>query len=73
LGIPVDLREKVFERFYQVSQGDGRAFQGLGVGLTIVHAVFSSLGGEVKILDSKQGCCVMATLPDLRSGDVAYG
>ncbi len=72
-GIPVDLREKVFERFYQISQGDGREFQGLGVGLTIARAVFSSLGGEVKILESGQGCCVLASLPDLRSDDVAYG
>jgi signal transduction histidine kinase len=72
-GIPVDLREKVFERFYQASQGDGREFQGLGVGLTIARAVFSGLGGEVKILDSESGCCVLATLPDLREGDTAYG
>jgi len=73
LGIPVDLREKVFERFYQVSQGDVREFQGLGVGLTVARAVFSGLGGEVKILDSTQGCCVLATLPDLRSEDLSYG
>jgi signal transduction histidine kinase len=73
IGIPTDLREKVFERFYQASQGDGREFQGLGVGLTIARAVFSSLGGEVQILDSIQGCTVLATLPDLRLEDVAYG
>jgi signal transduction histidine kinase len=72
-GIPVDLREKVFDRFYQVSQGDGREFQGLGVGLTIARAVFSGLGGEVKILESAQGCHVLATLSDLRPEDVAYG
>jgi signal transduction histidine kinase len=72
-GIPVDLREKVFERFYQISQGDGREFQGLGVGLTIARAVFSGLGGEVKILGSESGCYVLATLPDLRSEDIAYG
>jgi signal transduction histidine kinase len=71
-GIPVDLREKVFERFYQVSQGDGREFQGLGVGLTIARAVFSSLGGEVKILDSESGCYVFAALPDLRLEDTTY-
>jgi signal transduction histidine kinase len=71
-GVPVDLREKVFERFYQVSQGDGREFQGLGVGLTIARAVFIGLGGEVKILDSESGCYVLATLPDLRSEDAAY-
>ena len=71
-GIPVTLREKVFERFYQVSQGDGREFQGLGVGLTIARAVFSGLGGEVKILDSESGCYVLAALPDLRSEDSTY-
>jgi len=73
IGIPAELREKVFERFYQVSQGDGREFQGLGVGLTIARAVFSGLGGEVKILDSEAGCCVTAVLPDLRAEDVAFG
>ena len=73
VGIPGDLREKVFERFYQVSQGDGREYQGLGVGLTIARAVFIGLGGEVKILDSTHGCQVVATLPDLRPDDVAYG
>jgi signal transduction histidine kinase len=72
-GIPADLREKVFERFYQVSQGDNRQFQGLGVGLTIARAVFSSLGGGVKILDSVSGCCVQATLSDLQLEDFTYG
>jgi signal transduction histidine kinase len=72
-GIPSNLREKVFERFYQVSQGDVREFQGLGVGLTIARAVFSGLGGEVKILNSEPGCCVLATLPDLRPEDTTYG
>ncbi|MEP6895319.1 MAG: hybrid sensor histidine kinase/response regulator [Chloroflexota bacterium] len=72
-GIPVDLREKVFERFYQTSQGDGRQHEGLGVGLTIARAVFSNLGGEVKIVDSEKGCYVQAQLPDLRPEDIAYG
>jgi signal transduction histidine kinase len=73
VGIPADMREKVFERFYQTSQGDNREFQGLGVGLTIARAVFSHLGGEVKILDSESGCHVLATLPNLRAEDAAYG
>jgi len=72
-GIPADLREKVFERFYQISQGDDREFQGLGVGLTIARSVFSGLGGTVKILDSQLGCHVLATLPDLRPEDISYG
>ena len=72
-GIPVELREKVFERFYQISQGDGREYQGLGVGLTIARAVFSGLGGEVKILESTQGCHMLATLPDLQPEEADHG
>ena len=72
-GIPVELREKVFERFYQISQGDMREHQGLGVGLTIARAVLSKLGGEVKIIDSETGCCVQAALPDLHPEDISYG
>lgn len=72
-GIPVHLREKVFERFYQISQGDRREFEGMGVGLTIVHAVFQSLKGEVRILESSKGCHVQAILPDLLPGDTFYG
>ena len=72
-GIPMALREKVFERYYQVSQGATREHQGLGLGLTIARAVFRSMGGDVKILDSAQGCCVQAILPDLSAEDIAYG
>lgn len=62
-GIPFELREKVFERFYQISQGDTRSHQGLGVGLTIARAIFEANGGYVKIIDSSHGCCVQALLP----------
>jgi signal transduction histidine kinase len=63
LGIPPDLREKVFERFYQVSNGETRKYEGLGVGLTIARAVFENNGGYVKIAESEHGCCVQALLP----------
>lgn len=72
-GIPLALREKVFDRYYQISQGATREHQGLGLGLTIARAVFRSLGGDVTILDSAQGCCIQATLPDLSEDDIAYG
>lgn len=72
-GIPAALREKVFERYYQISQGPTREYQGLGLGLTIARAVFRSLGGDVKILDSAQGCCVQAVLPDLEIKDAPHG
>ena len=62
-GIPAALREKVFERFYQISNGETRKHEGLGVGLTIAREVFESNGGYVKILESKSGCHVQALLP----------
>jgi two-component system sensor histidine kinase/response regulator len=71
-GIPADLREKVFERFYQISQGDSREYGGLGVGLTIARAVFRNLGGTVEILDSPKGCRVRAYLPERSQGSIVY-
>ncbi|MBI5963076.1 MAG: response regulator [Chloroflexi bacterium] len=72
-GIPLELREKVFEKFYQISQGDTRQHDGLGVGLTIARAAFRHHGGDVKIVDTPRGCMVLAELPDLRPEDIVYG
>ena len=62
-GIPSQLREKVFDRYYQISQGDCRQYDGLGVGLTIVRSVIEAIGGTVSILDSSIGCRVQVLLP----------
>jgi len=72
-GIPLALREKVFERFYQISQGDTRQHEGLGVGLTIAREVFKSVGGDVQILDGVRGCLVRAILPDPQPDEHVYG
>jgi len=72
-GIRPELREKVFERFYQMSQGDNREYEGLGLGLTIARAVFRSLNGDIQILDSSKGCHVHAFIPDHQPDDIVYG
>jgi two-component system sensor histidine kinase/response regulator len=72
-GISPEFKEKVFERYYQVSQGDSREYEGLGVGLFIARAVFSSLGGSVAVLDDSNGCRVQAILPNVRPEDILYG
>ena len=65
-GIPADLHEKVFDRFYQVSQGITSQYGGLGVGLTIARMIARAHGGDVIILPSARGCKVQLTLPPAR-------
>jgi signal transduction histidine kinase len=72
-GIPVELREKVFERFYQISRGDSRESDGLGVGLPIARAVFATFGGSVEIMDVGTGCTIKAVVPKGSSGEIVYG
>lgn len=70
--IPAELREKVFERYYQGSQGDSREHDGLGVGLFIARSIFQSLGGTVTVLDEQNVCRVQAVLPNIRPDDICY-
>ncbi|MBE84318.1 MAG: hypothetical protein CME21_22655 [Gemmatimonadetes bacterium] len=53
-GIPLELREQVFHRFYQASDGTGRP-EGLGLGLAITAGVVAAHGGRVTISDSALG------------------
>jgi len=62
-GIPIHLLEKVFERFYQISQGDSREFDGLGVGLTIAKTVAEVNGGVVEFIPCDSGVCVEIRIP----------
>ena len=45
-GIPIDERERVFNRFYQLRTGSGRS-EGLGLGLAISTKVISAHGGDI--------------------------
>jgi two-component system sensor histidine kinase/response regulator len=62
-GIPADLREKVFEPYFQASQGEARLYPGLGVGLTIARGFARALGGDLVVLDSDVGCRMRMTIP----------
>jgi two-component system, sensor histidine kinase and response regulator len=72
-GIPADLRGKVFERFSQLSQGNTREYEGLGVGLPLAKAVMEQLGGSLRILDATAGCRVGLFLPAPSAGELSYG
>ena len=51
-GIPIDQREKVFERFYR---GSGEHSGSSGLGLSIVRAVANSHGGTVRLEEPLDG------------------
>lgn len=61
-GIPVEDREKVFERFYRSIQS--RSMPGSGLGLAIVKSVIVRHGGTINVEDSDDGGTLMrVTLP----------
>jgi signal transduction histidine kinase len=62
-GVPLDMRERVFERFAR-GGGDAAPSGGSGLGLAIVRAVTSSHGGEVEVGDAEGGGArFVVTLP----------
>lgn len=64
-GIPTDALGKVFDKFYRVASGDGRA-PGTGLGLSIASAIVKALGGSIvaqsPIADGR-GTSITITLP----------
>lgn len=46
-GIPVDVQEKIFDRFYQVDQSATRSVGGAGLGLYICRRMAEAIGGRV--------------------------
>lgn len=49
IGIPQELREKVFERFYRIDNSDSRMVGGTGLGLALVKDIVTTYGGRVWI------------------------
>jgi signal transduction histidine kinase len=54
-GIPVEDRERVFDRFTRLDDGRARDAGGLGIGLSMVRAIVEQHGGTVTIGDAPIG------------------
>lgn len=49
IGIPTEHLDSIWKEFFQASQGLSRAFEGSGLGLTIVKKFVELMGGEVGV------------------------
>jgi signal transduction histidine kinase/DNA-binding NarL/FixJ family response regulator len=50
-GVPHELRERLFERFFQADDSDRRSRGGAGIGLSLASEFVALHGGEISILD----------------------
>jgi two-component system sensor histidine kinase RpfC len=54
-GVPDDMKARIFEPFYQTSDGLVRRHDGTGLGLHIVRSICQQLGGRVAVGDNPGG------------------
>jgi signal transduction histidine kinase/integral membrane sensor domain MASE1 len=55
IGIPDEMRERVFDLFVQAGRVSGRVPEGLGMGLTLVRSLVEQHGGRVSVASSGHG------------------
>jgi hypothetical protein len=64
IGIPVDMKIKIFERFRQVNNSLTRHHEGPGLGLSISKAYIAMLGGTIRVeSEVDRGSAFFFTLP----------
>ena len=69
-GVPVEMRERVFERFSSGTE-DGARSHGTGLGLAIVKAVADGHSGRVELLEAAGGGArLVVTLPGIEAEPV---
>jgi signal transduction histidine kinase len=54
-GIPIDERERVFDKFYQVGRVEGERLPGTGLGLTIARHLIELHGGRIWVEEAPGG------------------
>ncbi len=55
IGVPKGRQKAIFDRFIQADVGDKRAFQGIGLGLSISKAYVEMLGGKIWVESDPDG------------------
>ena len=49
IGIPTDLQDKIFDRFFRIRHVDKRSFPGIGLGLYITAGIIHHHGGSIRV------------------------
>jgi signal transduction histidine kinase len=65
LGIPPELAERVFERFYRIDHPELPRQPGTGLGLAISRELAERYGGRLELLPAENGATFRLTLPGL--------
>ncbi len=64
IGIPAHAMNELFQDFHQLEVGDGRRYEGTGVGLALSRRLARALGGEIEARSSEgQGSTFTLVLP----------
>ncbi len=66
-GVPMPLRETVFERFSQGESGTERRYGGTGLGLAIVREFAALHGGKVSVMDAPAGGALFVIMLPLKA------
>ena len=70
LGVPVDKRAHLFQRFYRAHDDGSTGADGLGLGLSIVRDTAQSLGGSAWAEFHGDGAVFAFSIPGRRSPDL---
>jgi PAS domain S-box-containing protein len=55
LGIPAEMRDRIFEMFAQIDRPMERGYTGLGIGLTLVKRIVEMHDGEISVVSAGEG------------------
>jgi len=70
IGIPPATLPHIFDKFYRVQSSTDSGIEGSGLGLTVVKAAISLLGGQIDVSSTLgQGTCFVVRLPRVKAED----
>jgi signal transduction histidine kinase len=56
-GIPLKLKEQIFKPFFRVHNSITEGVSGAGIGLSLARELVEKNGGELNLVDNKEGAC----------------